>query len=508
MFSTHRISTRRSFFNQLCSRLPDDMGRIVELKALVEPLDLLPWEWWGCALEAASTALGRGGLKQLMRRLELSIKTCRNWESLRIHARSSSAALTRTAILQQERPARFMRRHARLVERVARELLIHRTEGNERVTKVGREAWARRETYITQALRRESFREQRLANLHRNKESASLARFWARTDGETGALAWAVRDLGWHAREFFINPPAAMMTYFQNGDINEGWINAGRPDARESYRFLMGVLEATLKAAEKRGIKPVGFRCIESNQGGAAHMNLMSAFCSGEDGDTFTELLWSKYYSVMRKKYAACMPPSVLQRGGFGVREPAISTPIVSREVSPGELVQQVNYARKGCTLANADRLFCKLHGLRQFDVIGVRDAEKWDFFRSLNPALMQSESVPARVRGLYAAAMRGDYRAWLRLTDRRTPEHLRGSFNDGQILECLSLEFDLNQRVLLIRFSALPSMQIRIDRGGLSIVNLTRSVGRPKRYEFSFASRSSQALLAARSAAGGKPSS
>ncbi|MPS79676.1 MAG: hypothetical protein E2591_16540 [Achromobacter sp.] len=401
-----------------------------------------------------------------------------------------------------------MRKHARMVERVARELLIHRAEGNERVTMVGREVWDRRETYITQALRRQSFKEQRLASLHKNKESASLARFWARTDGESGALAWAVHDLGWHAREFFINPPAAMMTHFQNGDINEGWINAGRPDARTSYRFLMEVLEATLKAAEKRGIKPIGFRCIESNRGGAAHMNLISAFSSGEDGDTFTELLWSKYYSVVRKKYAACMSRPIPLRSGFGVREPALSTPIVSRGVSPDELVQQVNYARKGCTLANADRLFCKLHGLRQFDVIGVRDAGKWDFFRSLNPTLMQSESVPARVRGLYAATVRGDYRSWLRLTDLRTPEHLRGCSNDGQMRECLLLEFDLGQRVLLIHSSTYPPEQIRIDRGGLSIVNLTPSVGRSTRCEFSFASRSSQALRAARSAAGRKPPS
>lgn len=501
MFSTHRISTRRSFFNQLCPRLPDDMGRIVELKTLVEPLDLLPWDWWGCAIEAASTALGRGGLKQLMRRLELSIKTCRSWEGLRIHARSSSAALARVAILQQEKPARFMRKHARMVERVARELLIHRTECNERVTKVGREAWARRETYITQALRREPFREQRLANLHRNKESASLARFWARTDGETGALAWAVHDLGWHAREFFINPPAAMMSYFQDGDINESWINADRPDARESYRFLMGVLEATLKAAEKRGIKPIGFRCIESNRGGAAHMNLMSAFSNGEDGDTFTELLWSQYYSVLRKKYAACTPKPILQRGGFGVRKPAISTPIVSRDVSPDELVQQVNYARKGCTMANADRLFCKLHGLRQFDVIGVRDAGKWDIFRSLNPALMQSESVPASVRALYVAAMRGDYRAWLRLADHRTPEHLRGRSHD-RLIERLSLEVDLDKRVLLINLPSPRPRQIRIGRGGLSIVNLTSCVSRSNHREFSFASRSIQVLQAARSLA------
>ncbi|MVW80111.1 replication endonuclease [Bordetella sp. 02P26C-1] len=363
-FQLPNLSGRRSFANELREILPAHIAALGDLDAAVGALDHLPYEWWSRAKQIAITALRRGGIQGFQERLFKTLQWCKYVPALGLHMRSSLAQLRRAYYAHPELHSRLpslgrlIKFHTRSIECVGQELMIHRLKGQERVTALGKDAWRHHETHIANVLRNARvgiFQRSMMAKAAAS-ERASIGSFHARAHG---SITWAVSDLGYVCRRWFITCPQAFHACHVGGDINPAWISLGRPSPARANNFLRTLLSITRRKCQRLGLTPIGPKTVEAHESGTPHINLILAFASDADANAFDAALRAAYAHV-----AARYGRLLRQPGGFAVTQQSI----VSQAVT--NIGEAVSYALKNVlpnesasVLPHDDRSWCKLWG-------------------------------------------------------------------------------------------------------------------------------------------------
>lgn len=178
------------------------------------------------------------------------------------------------------------------------------------------------------------------------------------------------------------------------GKVNKQWIDSGRPTAKNTHNYLMGVWKAFRKDIDKAGVKVYGMRIVEPHQDGTPHNHFL-LFCETSHRNVVINAL--AHHALKdspdekgAKKHRFTCETIDFKRGsavGYVAK-------YLSKSIDGQHLDKDKGTDLSGIETAERVVSFARVNGIRQFQFIGGAPVSVWRQMRRLREEFKEDDAL------------------------------------------------------------------------------------------------------------------
>lgn len=197
-----------------------------------------------------------------------------------------------------------------------------------------------------------------------------------------------------HSALFVTSTAPSRFHAVSKGQVNQSWLDAGKPDAKVAHAHLMGVWKAFRKTIDKSGIKVYGMRIVEPHQDGTPHHHML-LFCMPEHTQFVVEAF--RHHSLAdspnekgAQKYRFKVEHIDFSRGsavGYVAK-------YLSKNIDGKHIESDKGTNLSGIDAAERVTAFARVNGIRQFQFIGGAPVTVWRQFRKLRNEFKEDDAL------------------------------------------------------------------------------------------------------------------
>ncbi|NWK16530.1 replication endonuclease [Vibrio parahaemolyticus] len=197
-----------------------------------------------------------------------------------------------------------------------------------------------------------------------------------------------------HDAVFFTVTAPSRFHSVSNGAVNPNWLEADKPDAKTSHKYLMGVWSNLRKALDKNKIKVYGMRIVEPHQDGTPHHHLL----------LFMEKSSRKFVTSEFRRLAMADTPDEKGAKKYRFKAEVINwskgsaVGYVAKYLSKNIDGQHIQ-SDKGSSLTGSDAAervvtWARVNQIRQFQFIGGPSVTVWREMRRLREEFKEDDAL------------------------------------------------------------------------------------------------------------------
>lgn len=197
-----------------------------------------------------------------------------------------------------------------------------------------------------------------------------------------------------HVAMFYTPTCPSRFHSVSNGQVNQAWVDAGRPTTRDAHNYMTGMFEDFRKSLDKAEIKVYGLRVVEPHADGCPHWHVLF----------FMEERHRKTVTRLFRKSAMADTPNEAGAKKYRFKSEAIDwekgsavgyvAKYLSKNIDGQHIQADVATELDGISAAERVVTWARVNGIRQFQFIGGPSVTVWREMRRLREEFTEDDTV------------------------------------------------------------------------------------------------------------------